>query len=101
MDLLEEAPTSSILESLDSLKVPLLRSGGAVIFVVIMAVILIAVVKLRRGRAENGPSVIVQNCAVATAPAPKPPRRTNKATTTRKWPLRTSPKSQPPSETLS
>ena len=39
----------------------------------IMVIILIAAVKLPRGRAENGPSVIVQNSAVATAPGPEVP----------------------------
>ena len=82
MDSLKEAPTSSILDSLDSLKVPLLGSGEAVILVVIMVIILIAAIKFPKDKANSGPSVIVQNstvaapvaAAVATAPGAEIPQ---------------------------
>ena len=65
MDSLKEAPTPSFLDSLDSLKVPILGSSGAVVLVIILVIVLIAAIKLSKGKDNNGPSVIVQNSAVA------------------------------------
>ena len=45
MDQSEEDTPPSILESLDSIKIPLLGSGGAVIFLIILAIILLAAIK--------------------------------------------------------
>ena len=65
MDQLVDAPTPSILDSLDSLKVPILGSSGAAILVVILIIILVATVKLSKGKDNNNSPVIVQTSAVA------------------------------------
>ena len=64
--------TPLILETLDSLKIPLIGSGGAVI----LSIVLMMAIKILRNQANSGVSVIVKNSASASNNAPTCPEST-------------------------
>ena len=74
MEPMEAISTSSFLKTLDSMKIPLIGSGGAVILIIVLMI----AVKLSRDKANIGLSIIVKNSASAsnTAPTCPPPTET-------------------------